>query len=119
MAAARNLRIPHRLRSVGTIAGIVALSVMMTLLTQRWLAPTQAEAQTTPGIVQGTEFDLMGTNGAVVARLKPDTSGTGELVLFDSTGHQRILVSAAQVAAFEASGSVQSVMFDASPTIPH
>ncbi len=105
MVGTRYLRLLRPLRSAATIGGIVALTVMMTLLTQRWLTPSPAQAQSAPSVVQGTEFDLLGTNSPVVARLKPDTSGNGQLTILDATGHQRLVLNVTGMLETDASGN--------------
>ncbi len=105
MLITRHPRLLRRLRSTATIGGIVALTVMVTLLTQRWLTPSAAQAQSAPSVVQGTEFDLMGANSTVVARLKPDTSGNGQLAILDSTGHQRLVLNINGMLETDASGN--------------
>jgi hypothetical protein len=49
----------------------------------RVLTPQQAHAQATPGAVQATEFDLVGQNGMVLARLQAGSRENADLTLYD------------------------------------
>lgn len=77
------------LRHTATLAGVVALAVATTLLTQRFLIPAQVHAQASVGVVQATEFDLLGQNGTVLARLQTGQAGNANLTLYDTAGNRR------------------------------
>lgn len=83
------------LRHTATVAGMVTLGVVVSLLTQRFLLPAQAS----PGVVQASEFDLVGQTGAVLAHLQPGLGGKGTLFLYDSAGNQRVQLTGSGVLA--------------------
>lgn len=93
MATTHHPNLWRSLRQSATLAGIVALTVATTLLTQRFLMPSQeVHAQASPGVVQATEFDLVGSDGTVLARLQTGGGGGGNLKLYDSAGNKRVVL---------------------------
>src|SRR5581483_10539984 len=97
MATDHHLGLWRYLKQVGSILGIVTLSVLVTVLVMRVLTPRPAQAQASPGAVQATEFDLVGQNGTVLARLRAGGAGGGALLLYDAAGNQRVGLAAAGV----------------------
>ena len=49
--------------------------------------------------MQASEFDLVGQNGTVLARLQPGGDGNGNLALYDSAGNKRVALAGAGVLA--------------------
>src|SRR4051812_9456699 len=85
----------HRyLKSSASVAGIVVLSVVTTLLVQRLLRPSAAEAQfiRTPE-VRAESFVLTRGDGTVIRRLGPGSQGAGNLTLYDADGRLHMAVS--------------------------
>jgi hypothetical protein len=93
------------LRQGATLAGIVVLTVATTLLTQRLISPSPVRAQATPGVVQATEFDLVGQNGTILAQLKPGGSSGGSLWLNDATGMNRVRLVGGGLLVFDKDGT--------------
>src|SRR5262245_24581186 len=75
------------------------VTVVVLLATQQVLSPGKANAQTTLGVVQASEFNLVGPDGTVVGRweVRPsrqeergdstvDIRGGGRLSIFDNDG---------------------------------
>lgn len=93
MATAQRPNLWRSLRHTTTLAAMVTLGVFVTLLTQRLLIPSQVHAQTSPGVVQASEFDLVGQNGAVLTRLQSGRSANGNLALYDSAGNPRVALA--------------------------
>lgn len=90
MATIHHPSIWRSLRHTATLAAMVALGVIVTPLTQRLLIPSPVHAQASPGVVRASEFDLVGQNGTILARLQTGRAGNGNLLLFDSAGNQRV-----------------------------
>jgi hypothetical protein len=80
-----------RLNQAASVAAIVSLSVVCTLLVQRLLLPQPASAD--PSEVRATSFILVGPDGTEIGRLGPDSQGDGDLRLLDQNGNLRIAVS--------------------------
>jgi hypothetical protein len=89
-------RLRRRLKQTGSLFGIVALSVLTTLLVQHLIAPAPATAQSIQtSEIRASSFVLVGADGTIIGRLGPGSSGTGNLTLFDASGRLRIAVSGA------------------------
>jgi type 1 fimbria pilin len=97
MATDHHFGLWRYLKQVGSVLGIVTLSVLATLVVQRATTPPRASAQSSPGTVQATEFDLVGQDGTVLARLRAGGAGGGALLLYDAAGNQRVGLAAAGV----------------------
>ena len=70
--------------------GVVAISVLTTLLVERLANPTPVAAQGgQPQVIRATAFELVGPGDSVLARLSPGGSGNGNLSLFDTAGNRR------------------------------
>jgi hypothetical protein len=96
MTATRLGRARTWLARMGTLIGIVLLSVASTLAAQRLLVPTAARAQSGDASeIRASAFVLVGADGTEIARLGPGSQGAGNLKLFDQTGQLRIAVSGA------------------------
>ena len=86
------------LRQALSTLATVSLSVIVTVFVMRGLAPQQVHAQQgQAGVVQASEFDVVGSNGAVLARLQPGKQGNGQLILYDTAGTQRVVLAGAGV----------------------
>ena len=79
---------PYLRQALSTLV-TVALSVLVTVLVMRALSPQHAHAQANPGVVQATEFDLVGQDGTILARLQAGPHANGNLTLYDTTGKRR------------------------------
>ncbi|HTE86401.1 MAG TPA: hypothetical protein VK821_16905 [Dehalococcoidia bacterium] len=89
-------RLWRALRRSAPLAGVVLLSVVTTLRTQRLLTPPAATAQSiqTPE-VRANAFVLVGSDGTVIGRLGAGSAGDGVLTLSDSSGQLHMAVSGA------------------------
>ena len=103
-----NLLWPYVRQGVSTI-GIVALSVLGTLLSQHVLAPSPAIAQPTQlQELRAAKFVLVAADGTELARLEPGGDGNGRLQLFDKTGVVRVsLAGGGAVNIFDTDGTTQ------------
>jgi hypothetical protein len=94
------IRINRAMRAVlgraASTAAVVVISVVMTLVAQRIMAPAPAGAQfiSTPE-VRAQSFVLVSSDGTTIARLGPGSQGAGNLTLFDATGRLRMAASGA------------------------
>jgi hypothetical protein len=86
----------RHLKNTTMVAGIVALSVVTTLLVQRLLGPSAAQAQfiQTPEL-RAQSFVLVGSDGTVIGRLGAGSQGAGNLTLNDANGRLHMAVSGA------------------------
>ncbi len=74
------------LRSAGSSLGLIALSVLTTLLVQHLLAPSGASAHAARAEVRAQAFVLTAPDGTEIARLGAGSSGDGTLWLDDNGG---------------------------------
>ncbi len=88
-------------------AGIVLLSVSVTVLMTRVLSPQQAVAQPgQPAEVRASAFVLVGQDGSVLARLAPSgDTGNGQLTLFDTAGKTRLFLHSSALAVLDRDGT--------------
>jgi hypothetical protein len=91
MRSAPTGRLSGQLLQAAAVLGIVALSVVTTLLVQHLVATPPATAQPTQfAEVRATRFVLVAADGTVLANLEPGGDGNGRLQLFDKTGTLRV-----------------------------
>jgi len=91
MSSREHATVQRYLKQGASVAGMVSLSVIITVLVMRGLAPPQAVAQ--PGQadeVRASAFVLVGQDGTVLARLTPGRQGGGSLRLFDTAGNAHL-----------------------------
>src|SRR5713226_5018223 len=75
------------LRHGASVLGIVAFTVLTTILVQRLLEPPPATAQSSQGgVVRASGFEVVGADGTVLARLSPGAAGGGTVELFNAAG---------------------------------
>jgi hypothetical protein len=87
-------RLLQRFNRALSLCGVVALSVATTLLVQHLLIPAPATAQSIQtSEIRASSFVLVGSDGTVIGRLGPGSSGMGNLTLFDSSGRLHIAIS--------------------------
>jgi hypothetical protein len=94
MAPHDGRRFQQGLRQAASTVGVVALSVLTTVLVQRGLAPPTATGQSiSSGEIRAQAFVLTAPDGTVIGRLGPGSSGNGNLTLFDSDGRLHLALS--------------------------
>src|SRR5256885_829180 len=89
----------------GTASFIMAF--LGTILALSLLAPSSASAQSSEAqIVRASGFELVASDGTVLARLAPGGPGSGSFSLFDTGGLRRVLVSGGgTITTFEPDGT--------------
>ncbi len=82
------------------------VTVIVLLVAQRFFTPAQVHAQTTPGTVQATEFDVVSQNGIVLASLRAGGVANGNLTLYDGTGNRRVIIAGGgEIRVFDPDGA--------------
>ncbi len=101
-------KVAHMRRAVilcGTASFVMAL--LGGVLAFTLVSPSSATAQSTqPEEVRASVFTLVGSDGTVLARLAPSSSGAGLLQLYDAAGTRHVgIVGAGAVQAFDEDGT--------------
>jgi hypothetical protein len=106
------------IRRAISLVAIVGISVLTTLLTQRYLNPQPVRAQTDQAqVVRGTAFELIASDGTVLARLAPGPSGNGQFRLFDTGGKVRLgLAGDGRFTIYDADGVTRRLYAGYAPT---
>ncbi len=86
-------RFPCALKRSASSLGLVALSVLTTLLVQHLTAPAGVAAHDAPAEIHAQAFVLDATDGTEIARLGPGSSGNGNLWLYDRSGRLHLVAS--------------------------
>ena len=117
MVGIRRCGFSRPLRHTATLAAMVTLGVVVALLTQRMVIPAPVQAQqAVQGDIQATSFTLVGQDGSRLAQLRTGLGGGGVLLLFDSTGRERLDVTASgSLIAYDTDG--KTVRFAAGYTV--
>ncbi len=95
MATDHYPRFRRYVKQAGSAIGVVGLSVIVTLLVQHVISPPRATAQVSQQEVRAGAFVLVGQDGTVLGRLSAGDQGNGQLVLFDASGKQRVVLAGA------------------------
>ena len=83
--------LPRRTRELISFFAMVALSALAVLLAQHLLTPSRATAQAGQAqVVRASAFELVATDGTVLARLAVNSNGGSVLTLDDVTGTRRL-----------------------------
>lgn len=84
---------PATIRRTAAHIVTVAVTVVLTLVALRVIAPAATQAQ--PGEVRASAFVLVGPDGTVLGSLTAGPMGNGNLTLYDRAGKRRIWVAGA------------------------
>jgi hypothetical protein len=102
------LALRQALLKLGTVAGIVVLSVCAT----RAFGPRPTVAQPAQqGDIRATSFTLVGADGTVLGRLAAGPAGNGNLTVYDTAGRMRAGVAGGgNVTVFDPDGKARAVL---------